>query len=334
MNYVKIITTGEINVQIDDGNGNVYPQAFNEQLFQKIAGKTNIRLKRSTLLNGYAFDYDTIFKVAVDVIESLIDERVSGVVLIYERETMSELAFYLTLFTRTYKKPIVICSLPNELHVVKINEKNIHLKQQVKSSERSCYLQDLHDAIKIASDPSYGKLTPLTVHNGNMFLAMDDEQNNLRQVKRLHEDISTCKEINDEHLLPINQLTKRLTGQIPVIPEKVALIKLTLGMNGQEILNIVKHYAGAVIEMNHYKQVHPTVLQAMKRLVNYRIPLLVTFCQKHSLKDLRQTESQLNQNKFWVIRQLPSVHARLLLGVMIAQNLPWEKMDEICQIYR
>lgn len=321
MNDVEIIMTGEQIVQVDDGNGNAYPQTFSDQLLQKIFGKTKIRVKKSTSLNGYAFDYETIFKVSTDVIESLLDERISGVVLIYERETMSELAFYLSLFTRKYRKPIVLCPPPNKLYLVKGD------KQQI---GKQSSLQDLQQAIKIASNESYSRLPPITIHKGNIFLATYDTHYQLLKVKQLADN---CWKY-DEKSLPTNRYIDQYIGSIPVIPKKVALIKLSLGMNGQELLNIVKHYPGAVIEVNNCAKIHPSVLLAMKRLANYRIPILITSCKYQSLHKWTDSQSVLSQENFWYTGRLPSIHARLLLGVMISLNMPWSKMAEVCKKYR
>src|SRR5690625_5019968 len=124
MYHVRIITTGVPIVQVSDGQGNVYPRFLNETLLSKVATKTNLTFKRSTTLWGYEFNYEAIYNVAIDVIDSLLEDDVDGVILIYEQETMSEFAFYLSLFTIMYNKPIVLYSLSVNSQKIAISKRS------------------------------------------------------------------------------------------------------------------------------------------------------------------------------------------------------------------
>src|SRR5690625_3846248 len=123
LNNVEIITTGDMTNRVN--NENDLLKLLGNDFLQSIRAHTGITLKRSTVVNSTAFDYRTLFEVAIDVIDSLLNDQVTGVVLIIERETMSELAFYLSLFTHTYQKPIIICPLPENLFMVESDENMI-----------------------------------------------------------------------------------------------------------------------------------------------------------------------------------------------------------------
>src|SRR5699024_11623986 len=220
-----------------------YARPMDGQLIQQVAGEIEIGFKQVTKLSDKAIDLRTAFEIAVDVIHSLLNDRVLGVVLLYGWGKMDELAFYLTLFTRKYKKPIIFCEFPNNLSLGKTLEHRAANQVKKKQFRKHSKLSDLLQAIKIAANPTNGLITPLKVYQQNISFATPHLESYFVGANRLNNRHSTKKLLNDDIFLSTSGLISQLIGHMPVIPEKVALIRLTLGMEGEEILSIIKHYA-------------------------------------------------------------------------------------------
>lgn len=313
MDHIKIITTGANNTQVIDSKGNVYPQHLNENLPAKTINETKVSIKQATLLRGSEFDRETIFQVTVDIIDALLDDEVDGVVLLYEEKTLDEFTFYLSLFTIMYKKPIVIFASSDGWQVFG-NKSGVHDDQ----FERF-FLNKLCTVLKIMANYNYYKFGPLIVI-GNHLCSVATEH---RKIAQLEQDILlTTPPQFTKKLHQVNQLIR----SFPVIPEKIALITIRLGMEGKEILNIVKHYAGAVIEVGSINYMNASVKQAIKQLIKYRIPIVIVVnSDTQGLSDILAP---------WTIRKLPAKFARLLLGVMIAQRVSHQTMKKVCEVFR
>lgn len=331
LNNVEIITTGDMTNRVN--NENDLLKLLGNDFIKSIRAHTGITLKRSTVVNSTAFDYRTLFEVAIDVIDSLLNDQVTGVVLIIERETMSELAFYLSLFTHTYQKPIIICPLPENLFMVESDENMIAMSLYEQLLAKNKYLKTLQEAIKFVVNNTDRMLEPLTFIENNIYGVTDDTQCVQVKVDQLEMETGMFNDtVYEEKMLTTNKILTELIGDIPVIPEKIAFIRLCLGMDGQEVLNIVKHYVGAVIEIAHDQKIHPTIEQAIQKLTSFQIPVIIVYNDHKSFSTCEQ--SLLSKSDAFVIRRFPGEHARLLLGVMVAQKMSWEKMKKVCAMIR
>lgn len=313
MDHIKIITTGTINIRIRDEKGNIFTQKLTETFLSNLLKNMKITLKNSTTLKSYQFRRKTLFQVTVDVIDALLDDDVDGVILLCEKHMMDEFSFYLSLFTTRYKKPIIFYSLAEE-YQVKYDQAHLPCQYPI--------LTQLRSALNIVSNHNYYMLGPLTVIDRHLCLAVS------KQIK--------IAELTNRLLLTtppqfIRKLYKvsTLIGHLPVIPEKVAHIQVSLGMEGKEILNIIKHYAGGVIEVSSLQAVHPSVVEAIHQLINYRIPILIVETD-HSQSFVHKEDSITAR----IVRTLPSKFARLLLGVMIAQKVQPQIKKQVYKIFR
>ena len=71
MQYVQVITTGGTIASLPNESGDVSAQLSGEQLVKRLGIKENIKVTSSVTLGSYMFDYETLYQVAVDVIEAL-----------------------------------------------------------------------------------------------------------------------------------------------------------------------------------------------------------------------------------------------------------------------
>lgn len=105
---VKIITTGGTIASLPDENGDVLATMSGDELIAYFGIEKNIAVKNSVKIDSSNFDYDLMLKVASDVIDALEDPEVTGVVVTHGTDTMEESAFYLSLMTYNYNKPVIL----------------------------------------------------------------------------------------------------------------------------------------------------------------------------------------------------------------------------------
>lgn len=342
MNYVQVITTESDQLVSHSLQSKSSEKAFAfERTLQRIVANQLFELKFSTTycMQSNAYNYRTMFKVTVDVIEALFNHKTLGVLLIHRLKIIDELSFYLSLFTRSYRKPIVLCPENTKERFKRGDSNVLFLTDQDKSSqdEQTFYKtssKDLKYALNIASNRTYGMLEPLTISQGNLYLAAYSESENIKMIEQLGNQRNTIKNLMPEpHTLQLSHSVSELIKQIPVIPEKVIVLRLLIDMTGEEIINIAHHYAGVVFEIYDETVIHPSVFQAMEQLIQENIPIIVTYATGKKAKVPKLLQETFDQLGVWTTKQLQSSHARILLGVMLAQKMPRGKMAQVCELY-
>src|SRR5690625_119145 len=159
LDRIKVIAERNVTLPIYDEQGNGFFRTLNTDLLQKILGENQVNLKIVSHSDEENCNRRIFFQFTVEVIEALLSDRVHGVVVVLERAFIKELAFYISLFTANYDKPIIIYSTATEKYIYTKDFKQVEKVQQ--SSDK----ENIRKAIQVAGEQKYGKSQPLTVVN-------------------------------------------------------------------------------------------------------------------------------------------------------------------------
>lgn len=314
---VQIITTGGTIASLKQENGDVSAALSGEQLIERLGISDDVLIQSSVTLGSYAFDYQTLYTVAKNVIEALKSPEVAGVVVTHGTDTMEETAFYLSLVTRQFKKPVILTGA------------------QLNASETfSDGPKNLKDAIRAAKSEELAEAGALIVFAGFIHTARDVRKIDTNALEAFQSPGWGPIGRVDEHKVIVARKVYPRPSLKPEVPERVALIRLGIGMTGEEFRQMADGYPGVVIEAYGRGNCHPTIPAEAGRLVADGIPVVVTSrCPGGEVlpvygagggKDLQRAGA-------WFAGDLAGEKARVLLGTMLANDLGWDEMKRIIQ---
>lgn len=316
LNYVQVITTGGTIASLPDSTGDVSAQLSGNDLVERLGVTGHIKVKSSVMTGSYAFDYSTLFEVAIDVEEALLNPDVSGVVITHGTDTMEETAFYLSLVTRSCKKPTILTGA-----------------QLDASYTFSDGIKNLQDAIYAAKTSQLGKLGPLIVFAGFIYAARDVNKVDTHALEGFYSpNWGAVGRVDQQQVVISGHAGGPIVEMKPIIPTPVALIRLGIGMTGEELKSMVHGYPGVVIEAFGRGNSHLTIPDVVKTLVQNEIPVIITSrCMRGSVKPIygKGGGTDLKRAGAWFAGDLSGVKARILLGVMLAHKMPWSEMKSV-----
>lgn len=318
LQYVQVITTGGTIASLPNESGDVSAQLSGEQLVKRLGIKENIKVKvtSSVTLGSYMFDYETLYQVAVDVIEALENKEVKGVVITHGTDTMEETAYYLSLVTGHYSKPIILTGA-----------------QLDASYSYSDGIKNLQDAICAAKDSRLKDYGPLIVFAGFIHAARDVKKIDTSALEGFDSPVwGPIGRVDHEQVIIHRKVISQSFIHQPVVPTPVALIRLAIGMTGEEFYSMVQGYSGVVIEAFGRGNSHPTIPEKVEELISNKIPVVITSrCAKGAVKPIYGNGGgkSLERVGAWFAGDLSGEKARLLLGVMLASKFSWIQMKKI-----
>ncbi|WP_346207592.1 asparaginase domain-containing protein [Caldifermentibacillus hisashii] len=216
MQYVQIITTGGTIASFPNESGDVSVKLSGEQLVERLGIKENIKVTSSVTLGSYMFDYETLYQVAVDVIEALENKEVKGVVITHGTDTMEETAYYLSLVTSRYSKPIMLTGA-----------------QLDASYSYSDGMKNLQDVICAAKDSRLKDYGPLIVFAGFIHAARDVKKVDTSAIEGFDSPVwGPIGRVDNEQVVINRKVISQSFIHKPVVPTPVALIRLAIGMTG------------------------------------------------------------------------------------------------------
>ncbi|WP_244897317.1 asparaginase [Marinococcus halophilus] len=317
MKHVKVIATGGTIASLPKNNEGVSASLSGKELIKKIGIEGDIEVKSSVTLGSYTFDYKTLYCIAVDVIEALKDPNVQGVVITHGTDTMEETAYYLSLVTSNYDKPIVLTGAQLDAsHSFSDGAKNLSDAITVAKSEKSigvgtCVVfggfiyeaRDVHkvdtNALEAFSSPGWGPIG--RVDNQKLIFK---------------------RSINESIFIPLE------------VPAPVALVRLGIGLDGEEFKRLTNGYRGVVIQAFGRGNAHSTITEVVKELVSKDIPVIVTSrCIRGSVLPVYSNGGGIDLEKAgaWFAGDLAGEKVRLLLGLLIANKKSFNTMQNILE---
>src|SRR5699024_9469021 len=128
-------------------------------------------------------------------------------------------------------------------------------------------------------------------------------------------------------LLPMISAIAQHIDPMPVIPENIMTIKATSTTNEQDIMHYVQSFSGTIIEIDHLHTLS-TIGETLHILNRKQIPFIITKdnCDSSQARGSSGniTFGNVLTVKGFSISCLHTLDAELLLGVLIAQGMPWQ----------
>lgn len=315
LTHVKILTTGGTISSLPQENGDVAATLSGENLVNRMGVTGSIEVQSSVTIGSFAFDYETLYAVATDVINVLKSSEVSGVVVTHGTDTMEETAFYLSLVTGQYHKPVVLTGA-----------------QLDASCTFSDGMKNLQDAVYAAQSKELVDFGALIVFAGFVHTARDVRKVDTNALEAFSSPGWGPVARVDNQAVIVARNVKELPALKPVIPESVAFIRLGIGITGREFRQMTEGFTGVVIEAYGRGNAHPTISPEVERLVDQWIPVIVTSrCLRGSVlpvygggggKDLERAGA-------WFAGDLAGEKARILLGTLLANQKTWDEMRQL-----
>lgn len=308
-----VITTGGTIASVPQENGDVVASLSGEQLLSRLGSVRDVTVRTFSTVGSFAFEYTTLFDLASLVRAALADPQIDGIVITHGTDTLEETAFFLSMVTER-TKPVVLTGA-----------------QLDASHPASDGIQNLNDAITIARCPESAAWGPVVVFASFIYTA--------REVQKV--DTFGLEAFRSTNWGPVGRVDKervivgRYVREHPLlplaIPKPVALIRLGVGMTGDEIGKMCNGYPGVVLQAFGRGNAHPSVASKVKELVEQGIPVILTSrCVQGTVAPIYGGGGgrDLVRAGAWLGGDLAGEKARLLLGLLLANDIPWDEAHE------
>ncbi len=313
---IRIITTGGTIASMPQANGDVTASLKGYELLHDQINAANIQIDNAITLGSFAFSYETLYEIALHVRNALADDAIEGIVITHGTDTLEETSFFLSLVTDR-SKPIVLTGA-----------------QLDASHPSSDGHRNLMDAITIARSTETARWGPIVVFGGYIYSAKEVRKvdtNGLEAfaapgwgpIGRVDQDRVIC-----------GRNIPNLVFFDPAIPAPVGLIRLCVGMTGQEVVRMADGYQGLVLQAFGRGNAHPSVFPEISQLVNNHIPVIITSrCMSGAVAPVYGNGGgrDLERAGAWFAGDLSGEKARLLLGLLLTLRFPFDRAREHIQ---
>ncbi|MCL6442443.1 MAG: asparaginase [Alicyclobacillus sp.] len=316
--HVRIITTGGTIASLPQDNGDLAASLSGEELVQRL-GMASVQVDTLTTMGSFAFNYETLAFIGERVIEALESPDVQGVVLTHGTDTMEETAFYLSLTTGHYMKPVVLTGA-----------------QLDASNPYGDGPNNLRNAVCIAQSESARNIGTVIAFAGFLYAA--------REVRKV--DTNALEAFDSPGWGPVGRMdgdrviVLRQADRKPVlnvkVPVPVALVRLGVGMTGAEFQQMCTGYKGVVLEAFGRGNAHPSIHSEISRLVQQGVPVIITSrCIRGAVRPVYGGGGgrDLERAGAWFAGDLAGEKARILLGLLLANNVGWQEMWRFVEAY-
>lgn len=317
LKYVQLITTGGTIASLPTAKGDVMASLAGEDLLIRLGIKGNIRVKSSVTIGSYNFDFSTLYTVAKDIIEALENPEVKGVVVTHGTDTIEETAYYLSLVTNAYKKPVILTGA-----------------QLDPSYPFTDGTKNLQDAIRAANSEKLANFGALVVFAGFVYPARDVRKIDTNALEGFDAPgWGPVARVDNQKVIVLRNIKPTIQLEA-TIPEPVALIRLGIGMTGKEVKRMTAGYRGVVIEAFGRGNAHHTITDEVKQLVDSGTPVIITSrCIRGEVLPVYGNGGgkDLERAGAWFAGDLAGEKARILLGIMLSLGKTWNEMKEILE---
>lgn len=317
MKQVQILTTGGTIASLPQDNGDVSATLSGQELIERLGIKGEIKVKSLVTLGSFALDFETLYEIAKGVTEALEDPEVEGVVITHGTDTMEETAYYLSLVAHHPEKPVILTGA-----------------QLDASHSFTDGMKNLQDAVYAASSKELKGFGTLIVFAGFVHVARDVQKVDTSALEGFSSPgWGPVARVDGEKVIVARRVVPLISLE-PTIPKPVALVRLAIGMTGEEFRKMTDGYSGVVIEAYGRGNAHPTIRSEVSRLVEKGIPVIITSrCLNGSVLPVygRGGGKDLERAGAWFAGDLAGEKARILLGTMLANRKSWDEMKQITE---
>lgn len=312
---IKIITTGGTIASQKQKDGELAATLSGKDLVAQLGN--DVIVSDFLTIGSFEFTFQTLVSLAREVKKALSEPRVTGIVITQGTDTLEESAYFLSLVLNT-TKPVVLTGAMLEADYV--------------SSDGPRNLQDSITVANLEVAASWG---PVVVMNGMVHSARD-----VRKVDSF--DINAFDSLTwgpiariQKKNVYVGKTYKIASKNVPIVePRPIVLIRLTLGMTGEEIRNLVKGYEGVVLQAYGIGNAHPSMAFEVERLTNQGIPVVITTrCMTGHVNPLygRGGGHDLFRSGAWFAGDLSGEKARLLLGMILSNKSDHDEAKKLFQ---
>lgn len=317
--FVELITTGGTIASLPNEEGDVLATMDGPEFIEHFGIEGDIRVTSSMVIDSSNFTYDLLFKLAADVIEAMNNPNVEGIVITHGTDTMEETAFYLSLITQHYNKPIILTG-----------------SQFDASYAFSDGVKNLHDAIHAARSPQLIGCGPVVVFAGFIYSAREVTKVDTNSLEAFGSTAwGPMGRIDDEKVILVRHSKAVRNLELQKL-KSVALIRLASGMTGKELKEMTTSFEGVVIESFGRGNANKDLLNTFKELITQDKPVIVTSrCHRGEVKPYYGDGGgrDLERAGVWFAGDLDGIKTRILLGLLLANNMEWDDMHEVVRAY-
>jgi L-asparaginase len=302
---ICIITTGGTIASLPRANGDVIAVLEGDELLRNQRNSESIRINNVTTLGSFAFTYNTLYEIAQHVQTALMDDTVEGIVITHGTDTLEETSFFLSLVCNR-SKPIVLTGA-----------------QLDASHPSSDGHRNLMDAVCVARFKQAANWGPVVVFGGYIYAAREARKVDTNGLEAFAAPgWGPLGRVDQDRVIVARTLTAQPLLQ-PAIPKSVALIRLCIGMTGDEIAQLANGYKGLVIQAFGRGNAHPSVSPEVQGLVSRGIPVVITSrCISGAVAPVYGNGGgrDLERAGAWFAGDLSGEKARLLLGLLLTHG--------------
>lgn len=317
--YVELITTGGTIASLPNEDGDVKASIDGQAFIEHYGIEGDIKVTSSMVIDSSNFTYELLYKLAKDVMSAVNDPEVEGIVITHGTDTMEETAFYLSLFTQQYSKPIILTG-----------------SQFDASYAFSDGVKNLHDAIQAARSPQLFGCGPVIVFAGFIYSAREVTKVDTNSLEAFGSTAwGPMGRIDDNKIILVRHAKAVKNLELKQL-HSVALIRLVSGMTGEELRRMTEGFEGIVVESFGRGNANKDLLQTFVDLVQHGKPVIITSrCHRGEVKPYYGDGGgrDLERAGVWFAGDLDGIKARILLGLLLANNLSWDEMHEVVRAY-
>lgn len=313
-----MITTGGTIASMPQANGDVTATLEGGELLKNKVNANHLRINNAVKLGSFAFSYETLYEIATHVKTALEDELIEGIVITHGTDTLEETAFYLACVTNR-SKPIVLTGA-----------------QLDASHPSSDGPRNILDAVAIAKTPMAADWGPVVVFSSFIYGARDVRKSDTNALEAFSSPGWGAIGRVDDGQLIIARNVPLFPVVEPKVPASVVLIRLGIGMTGNEVMHMAEGYEGVVIQAFGRGNAHPSIYPEIKKLVDQGIPVVITSrCNNGAVLPVYGNGGgrDLYRSGAWFVGDLSGEKARLLLGLLLANHTPFHQAKSYMQAW-
>jgi len=189
-------------------------------------------------------------------------------------------------------------------------------------------VRNLAEAICIARTADAAQWGPVITFSGFIYCAREVVKSDTHALQGFESPAwGPVGRVDGEEVIIARSLRKRKSLPLKVL-RPVLLIHLSLGVTGEEVLRMAEPYEGVVLEAYGRGNAHPSVVDAIKKLLGQNKPVVLTSrCCKGAVKAVYGNGGgrDIERAGVWMSGDLDALKARLLLSLILANNTSAEE---------
>lgn len=321
MGCIGLIATGGTIASMPQANGGVHAALAAEDLVGRLAKDQLPEIKPWTFatVGSFSLTFNMLFDLAHLILQLLEKPDIDGVVVTHGTDTLEETAYYLRLVIPPVK-PVVLTG-----------------SQRDAGHPQSDGPQNLADAIVAATEPGLAAFGPVVAFAG--------ELHGSREVRKI--DTAALQAFASPGWGPIGRIDRqrivlrdtrprRYPLLRPAIPVSIPLLRLVLGITGDEVKRTLEGHPAAVLQAFGRGNAPESVTPVVRALVEQGTAIVVTSrCLSGAVAPIYTGGGgkDLEHAGAWFAGDLSGEKARILMGLGLAQGLEKDALENLVKAW-